>query len=55
MKELAYSFYEDLTKEELSMLPKVDPALIEDLINKYGFNPLMWDGETWGIALEAFI
>ena len=55
MVELAYSFYDDLTQEELDRLPKVNLTLIEDLIEKYGFNPLMWDGESWGIALEAFL
>ncbi len=54
-EELAYGFYEEYTEEELEILPKIEPELLKLIIDKYGFNPLMWDGHSWGIAEEAFL
>ena len=49
-----YKFYEDCTKEELEILPKIAEEIIQKNIEKYGFNPVQWNGKKWIIASEAF-
>ena len=49
-----YTFYEDYTSEELTKFPYVDPEVINILTKEHGFNPLIWDGQSWVNCFEIY-